>query len=191
MIKINLLPVRAAKKRETAKQQIAIFVGSLVLVLAVAATTYALTIGKIKATKDEISRSQAELQSLKTKIGEIENIKKLQAEVKKKLEVLNQLRKERTGPANRLTALSAASPEKLWLTKYSEKDTSVAIGGVAFSEDLIAQFMRNLQESTEFGNVELVVSEQSDVAGVKAKKFDLTSVLKNKKEEKKAEPAKK
>lgn len=191
MIKINLLPVRAAKKKETAKQQITILVASVVAVLAIALTAYSITMAKTGAVKKEIDSSEQEIQRLKTKIGEIDNIKKLQAEVKKKLDVLNQLRKEKSGPANRLARLSEATPDKLWLTKYAENGASVSISGVAFNEDLIAEFIRNLQASGEFTSVELVVSEQNEMGGVKVKRFDITSILKNVKKEEPAAAQKK
>jgi type IV pilus assembly protein PilN len=191
MIKINLLPVRAAKKKETAKQQITILVASVVAVLAIALTAYSITMAKTGAVKKEIDSSEQEIQRLKTKIGEIDNIKKLQAEVKKKLDVLNQLRKEKSGPANRLARLSEATPDKLWLTKYAENGASVSISGVAFNEDLIAEFIRNLQASGEFTSVELVVSEQNEMGGVKVKRFDITSILKNVKKEEPASAQKK
>jgi type IV pilus assembly protein PilN len=74
--------------------------------------------------------------------------------------------------------LSDAVPDKLWLTKYSEKETNISISGVAYSEDLIADFMRNLMASGDFASVELQVSEQFEVVGVKAKKFELICMLK-------------
>lgn len=178
MIKINLLPVRASKKRETTRQQISILIISIIGVLLVGLSLYSLTLAKISATKDEVSKSEQEIQQLKAKIGQIDNIKKLQAEVKKKLEVLNQLRKEKSGPASRLAKLSDAVPEKLWLTKYSENAGNVSISGIALSEDIIAEFMRNLQSSNDFTNIELQVSEQSEISGTKVKKFDISFVLK-------------
>ncbi|KAF0219010.1 MAG: type IV pilus assembly protein [Geobacteraceae bacterium] len=191
MIKINLLPVRAVKKKETAKQQISILLISVVGVLAIALAIYSVTLAKISAAKDEIARSEQEIQRLKTKIGEINNIKKLQAEVKKKLDVLNQLRKEKTGPASRLAKLSDAVPDKLWLTKYAETGGNVSIAGVAPNEDLIADFMRNLHASGEFINVELMVSEQTVIGGEKLKKFEVTCSLKNVNKEEPATPQKK
>lgn len=178
MIKINLLPVRATKKKETAKQQLLIFAASLVAVLVLAAAAYSMVLFNIKSTKSDIEKSDKEIQRLKSVIGEIDNIKKLQDEVKKKLDVLNRLRQEKTGPAIRLAKLSDAIPEKLWLTRYSESGEAVSIGGIAFNEDLIAAFLRNLQASGEFDNVELQVSEQVELSGVKAKKFDISCVLK-------------
>jgi len=181
MIKINLLPLRASKKKETVRQQLSILALSIVGVLLVGLGVYAVLLGKISSTKAQIETSEREISSLKTKIGAINNIKKLQADVKKKLDVLNQLRREKSGPAARLAALSDAVPEKLWLTRYTESSGSVAVSGMAVNEELIAQFMKNLQASGAFTGVELQVSEQTETAGLKAKRFDLVFQIKERK----------
>jgi len=178
MIRINLLPYRASKKKETATQQLAIMGVVLVIALTAFGAAYAITVGKISTTKEEITRSEAELATLKKRIGEINNLKKLQAEVQKKLDTLAQLRKEKTGPASRLARISDIVPEKMWLTRYQENGLNVSISGLAYSEELIAEFMRSIQASSEFGNVELQVSEQQEINGVKLKKFDLSCGIK-------------
>jgi len=180
MIRINLLPVRAAKKKESVRQQISILFFAIIGMLAAFAMIYFVTLAKISAANDEISKSENEIKALKEKIGQIENIKKFESEVKKKLDILNQLRRDKTGPATRLAKLSDAVPDKLWLTKYAENGANTSLGGIALNEDLIAEFMRNLQASGEFTNVELVVSEQAEVSGAKFKKFEINCALKPK-----------
>jgi type IV pilus assembly protein PilN len=179
MIKINLLPVRAAQKKESARQQISILLLSMTAVLVIAFGIYSVTLAKISTAQEEIGKSEQEIKRLKEKIGEIDNIKKFQAEVKKKLDILNQLRRDKTGPATRLAKLSDAVPDKLWLTKYAETGGNVSLAGVAFNEDLIAAFMRNLQASNAFTNVELLVSEQLEISGIKAKKFEISCIMKS------------
>jgi type IV pilus assembly protein PilN len=192
MIRINLLPYRVSKKKEAAQQQLTILSAIIVVALMAMGAIYIITAGKLKATKSEITRSENELADLKKKIGEIDNLKKLQADVQKKLDILNQLRKEKTGPAMRLARLSDIVPEKMWLTKYQESGAAVAISGFSYSEDNIADFMRSIQSSSEFMNVELQVSEQQELNGVKLKKFDISCVLKvgKKEETPKADPTK-
>lgn len=179
MIKINLLPVRAAQKKESARQQISILLLSMTAVLVIAFGIYSVTLAKISTAQEEIGKSEQEIKRLKEKIGEIDNIKKFQAEVKKKLDILNQLRRDKTGPATRLAKLSDAVPDKLWLTKYAETGGNVSLAGVAVNEDLIAAFMRNLQASNAFTNVELLVSEQLEISGIKAKKFEISCIMKS------------
>lgn len=177
MIKINLLPVRAAKKKETAVQQIAIFCFGIILVLAIIATMYIVKRLQISDTKNDITTANNKINELKSKIGKLEELKTLKAQVKKKLDVLEQLRKNKTGPAHRLSTLSDISPDQLWLTGYSESGESIKITGLAFSEDLIAAFMRSLETSPDYAGVELIVSEQSETAGTKLKKFEIACKL--------------
>jgi len=191
MIRINLLPYRASKKKESANQQLVIMAATILLVLAAVGAIYYVTVEKISTAKQEITRSESELANLKKKIGEIDNLKKLQAEVRRKLDILNQLRKEKTGPANRLARLSDIVPDRLWLTRYQESGLRVSVSGLAYNEELIAEFMRRIESSQEFGNVELQVSEQQEISGVKLKKFDLSFEIKvNTPEEPKKEAGK-
>lgn len=178
MIKINLLPVRAAKKKETAIQQISVFCVSLLVVLVVIAALYGLKLGQISSAKDDISAANNKINELKAKIGKLEELKKFKEQVKKKLDVLAQLRKNKTGPAQRLATLSDITPDKLWLTSYAESGDNVKLNGIALTEDLIAQFMRNIQSSSDYSGVELLVSEQRDYSGTKVKAFELSFKLK-------------
>jgi len=191
MIKINLLPVRAAKKKESTRQQLSILSLSIVAVMVICLGIYSVTLAKIKTAEDEISKSEQEIETLKKKIGEINNIKKLQEEVKKKLDILDQLRRNKTGPASRLADLSDAVPEKVWLNKYTENGGSISLAGTAFNEELIAELMRNLQASNNFTNVDLLVSEQTDIKGLKAKRFEISCALKTQKVVESAPPQKK
>lgn len=173
MIRINLLPVRAAKRKETVRQQVVILLGTLAIVFLIAFLVYSYLLVKISSTKEEISRSEQEIVELKAKIGKIKDLEKLKSDVQKKLDVLTRLRTEKTGPVQRLRTLSQSAPEKLWLTSYSESGSAITINGVSFNEDLIASFMKSIEASTDFEKVELVVSEQAEMAGMKLKKFEL------------------
>jgi type IV pilus assembly protein PilN len=185
------LPYRASKKKEAASQQLIVMAVAIILALGIAGAAYWITLGKISTTKDEIAKSESELTELKKKIGEIDNLKKLQAAVQKKLDILNQLRKEKTGPATRLARLSDIVPEKMWLTSYQEVGSKISISGLAYSEELIADFMRSIQASDEFSEVDLQGSEQQESSGIKLKKFNLTCSIKaGKKEEPKKETPK-
>lgn len=179
MIKINLLPVRAAKKKETAIQQIAI-AGVVVVVIALIVTSlYVVKRVQVAAAKDDITSANNKINELKTKIGKLEELKTLKEQVKKKLDVLSQLRKNKTGPAQRLASLSDLTPDQLWLTSYSESGPDVKISGIASIEELIAQFMKALEASDDFMAVELLVSEQTMVGEKKLKKFDIAMKLRS------------
>ncbi|HEY4745129.1 MAG TPA: PilN domain-containing protein [Desulfuromonadaceae bacterium] len=177
MIKINLLPLRAARKKETAVQQIAIFCISLLLVAVVVASMYVVKRIQIATTQSEIAVANNRINELKAKIGKLEELKALKEQVRKKLDVLAQLRKNKTGPAHRLATLSDNTPDQLWLTGYSESGPAIRITGMATSEELIAAFMRNLEASADYMGVELIVSEQTESGGAKLKRFELSCKL--------------
>lgn len=177
MIRINLLLTKGAKHRESVKKQIIILVLFLVITLLLIGGAYGYLLGRIHFAKTAITQAESEIVQLKAKIGQIDNLKKLKEEVRKKLDVLNRLRAGKSGPVKRMAVLSDAVPERLWLTKYAETGESVSIGGVAYTEELIADFMRKLELSREFSQVELLVSEQIIISDVKAKRFDLSCKL--------------
>ncbi|NVN97153.1 PilN domain-containing protein [Candidatus Nomurabacteria bacterium] len=179
MIKINLLPVRASKKKETAIQQIIVLCVSVSIVAVVVFVLYGVKLGQISSTKNDISTSNIKINELKTKIGKLEELKKFKEQVKKKLDLLTQLRKNKSGPAQRLATLSDITPDKLWITSYAENNESVKLVGLAASEDLIAQYMRSIQASNDYTGVELIVSEQREISGVKLKNFELSFKLKS------------
>jgi len=177
MIKINLLPVRAAEKKAMAVQQIALFFAGVIVVLAAALMLYGVQRLRISDTKRDISAANEEINSLKAQIGELEKLERIKEEVRSKLNILNQLRKNKIGPAQRLATLSTIAPEQLWLTGYSESGFDIKISGLAFNEELIANFMRALEASPDYMNVVLVVSEQAERQGNKLKRFEIRCTL--------------
>jgi type IV pilus assembly protein PilN len=177
MIKINLLPVRSSKKKETAIQELAIAGVVIVLIALIVTSLYVFKRVQVATANENIASANTKISELKAKIGKLEELKTLKEQVRKKLDVLIQLRKNKTGPAQRLATLSDLAPEQLWLTNYSEAGQDVKISGIASNEDLIAQFMKSLEASSDFMAVELVVSEQTVVAETKLKKFDITMKL--------------
>jgi type IV pilus assembly protein PilN len=172
------LPVRAAKKKESAVQQVTIFCVSLLLMAAVVMCLYLVKRVQVSSAENDITSANARIMELKKKIGKLEELKTLKDQVKKKLDVLVQLRKNKTGPAERLSTLSDITPEQLWLTGYTENGSDIRLSGIAYTEELIATFMRSLEASADYTGVELVVSEQLDSGGTKLKKFELTCKLK-------------
>jgi type IV pilus assembly protein PilN len=174
MITINLLLVRETRHKETVRQEITLLIVFLAVTIVIMGGIQWYLLSVIHFTKNSITKAEEDISQLKSKIGQIENIKKLQADVRKKLDVLKQLRAGKSGPVERLAALSDAVPDKVWLTKYSETGEVISIGGIAYTEELIADFMGKLETSKQYHQVELLVSEQMDLAGIKVKRFDLS-----------------
>jgi type IV pilus assembly protein PilN len=139
--------------------------GVLLLILAFVLSIWAIKLGQIKSTQHDIDVANVRINELTAKIGKLEKLKKLKEQVYTKLSVLSELRTNKTGPAIRLAILSDITPDNLWLNSYKETGDEVKIDGLAFNEELIAEFIRALEASNEYQQVELVVSEQRDVSG--------------------------
>lgn len=144
MVRINLLPVRAVKKRESARQLLAFFA----LVLVAAGALNFLWYESLSSTRDRnaqrIAATEAEIAQLEAKIGEVNTLNARRAEVERKLKILEQLRKGRSGPVRMLDALLTATPKKVWLGKFTEKAGQVQVEGSALSHEDVADFMRQL-----------------------------------------------
>ncbi|MBE9529609.1 MAG: fimbrial protein, partial [Proteobacteria bacterium] len=91
MIRINLLPVRAAKKKESVRFQYT--VAGLVTFLALAASlaVYFTARSEASVVAGQISSGQQELTQLKKKIGELSKIKKQKKVVEEKLKIIKNL----------------------------------------------------------------------------------------------------
>ncbi|WP_164009979.1 PilN domain-containing protein [Pyxidicoccus trucidator] len=144
MIRINLLPVRAVKKREMGRQVLVLFA---VVLLGAAVGNYfwyADRDGELTRQRQGITQTRAKIAELEKVIGEVANINARKAEVEKKLAVLDSLRKGRNGPVRMLDALASAMPKKVWIKSFAETSNAVSIDGAAVSHDEVAEFMRGL-----------------------------------------------
>ncbi|MBE0596253.1 MAG: PilN domain-containing protein [Desulfuromonadales bacterium] len=173
MIRINLLPVKAAQKKEKLRGQMILLAASLVLSLVCFGAVYTVILSKVSGERDEIARLEQEANRLKKAIGEVGQVKKLQEELQGKLDVLAQLKAGKSGPVHYLDQLSQALPERTWLTGFKETAGSVSITGIGFREESIADFMRSLDASGFYKGVELQVIERVTQDNTNLHKFEV------------------
>lgn len=173
MIYINLLPVRAAQKKEKLREQIVVLVLALVLVAGACGAVYAVLLGRISDEQTEIRNKELDIAKLKKSIGEVGRFKKLQDELKGKLEILEKLNAGKTGPVHLLEELSTAVPDKLWIESFKEDGGAITISGVGLNEETIAQFLQKIEESPYYQNIELQVVDQIAKGSIKLHKFNI------------------
>lgn len=174
MIKINLLPVRAAQKKEKLRSQLVIFFLCILLVMIGCGALYAQKMTAISQTKEEIAQIKRQNDALKKKIGQVKDFEKKKNELEQKLEVLKSLKAGKSGPVHLLDELSSSLPDQLWLTKFKESGGGIELSGIADSENTVADFMKRLDGSPYYQNIELKVTEQTQIAGYKMQKFTLS-----------------
>jgi type IV pilus assembly protein PilN len=173
MIEINLLPVRAARKRESLRFQLTLF--SLVLFFVVIIIAYlGWSSGKRESRIDiQLNLVQEDLARLNKEVGEIDELKQRKVKLEQKLAVIKDLDRGRLRAAYILGELSQRTPEKVWIESLDKTGKDLKIAGVALDNETIANFMDVLGKSKYFTGVELEVTEQINRGGLKLMKFSL------------------
>ncbi len=176
MIRINLLPVRTSRKRETALRQILLAAAGAVLVVAGCAYFYFEIDSEIDKLASENKRVEQEIAKLKEVIGQVEEFEQKKAELQKKLDVIGTLKANKTGPVHMLDEIASNIPDKCWLTSLSEVDRKVELSGVAINNEVIADFISKLEASDYFDDLYLVSTSATETKdGLKLKEFSVTA----------------
>jgi len=174
MIRINLLPVKAAQKKEMLKGQLMVIVLVLIVTVGVCGAAYTHIVGAVDDVQVQIDQKKSQIAQLQKAIREVKDFEKRQKDLRAKLNVLEELKTARIGPVYLLDELYKAIPEKLWLTKFKEGSGRAQISGIGASEKTVATFMRNLEESGSFEGVELKVTKQRVQDNIKFQEFQLS-----------------
>lgn len=198
MIRINLLPVREAARRESGRQIVVVF--AALIVLEVVGLWYFQTtkqeeldvlIGKNKATQTKITKLQAKtaaVSDLETKKAELEQQKSVldgliegQGGPVKMLDELGQILTPLDGAEARLAAESKGwnpdwDPKRLWVDTFRETDREVQMSGHARTNEDLAEFLLRLGKSRHFVNTNLKVSEAVTLAALGEAKFVVFSL---------------
>jgi type IV pilus assembly protein PilN len=179
MIRINLLPYREKEKKENLRRQISILSGVMVLVFLILVAIYVYINTSIGGLETKIRTGEAKLVVLNKKVGDIEGFKRDKKDLEQKLGVIASLEGNRLFPVQMLDQLNLILPAKdAWLDKIVETDKDLRIEGMAKDNGTVALFMKNLEKAGFIKSVDLVVSKEKDVAGVKLQQFTLTCVMK-------------
>ncbi len=194
MIRINLLPFRAARKKENIRRQISVFVLSVVCLVLLMGFVFLNLSRTVAALEADMSSKKKELATYAETTKKIEALKKKIAEVRAKLNVIKELESKKTGPVLLLDELSIAVPkEKLWLTDLNEKNGILTLKGTAMDNDTVALFMTNLENAKHIVSVDLQTAKLNNLPKYKLNVVDFVLTCKTyaHKEEAKPETKKK
>jgi type IV pilus assembly protein PilN len=181
MIKINLLPFRTARKKENIRQQVSIFLGLVVLVLSALLFVWNAMSRNIETLNTDIKTVKAELATHEETIRKVEEYKKKLKVVNTKKGVIQKLELERSGPIRIMDAMTqCVVRNRMWLESMEDKDGTLNIQGVAVDNATIARFMKNLDTSKYFKNVDLTSSKQVKIDNkLKFKQFLVNCIAVN------------
>lgn len=154
MIKINLLPVKAAKKKERIMTQF--YVGIIILTLAVVSLGYHYYSQylKIKEVETEITKTDVKIADLREAKKAFDELKKKKLRLENQLAAIEKLDLGRNWFIRVLDKISESVPRnQVWITslKYGGGKgrkgggaNSLSIKGKSYDRDAIAHFMGNL-----------------------------------------------
>jgi len=173
MIRINLIPYRAARQQLQTMQHVSTFFAVVVLaaLLALGAHTFASL--QLADLKEETIAIQKQNDDLKSKIGTIANLANLRSDVERKLKIVDRLQEGRFRSLKTLHAIASVIPENIWLDEISERGGDIDLSGLAESNKAVASFMRKLDKSPLFTNVRLGEISRVMQGGLPVRRFSL------------------
>ena len=177
MIQINLLPVRAERRKEFIRKQLSIAALSIFFAIAVMGLLFFRMQGQLNKTESSLARTNKRIKQLGPVIKKIEAYKKQKAEISKKIAVIIDLDRYRVAPVVVLSDLNQQRPEKLWFTAIKENSRHLTINGVAIDNETIVTFLNNLKESIPLHNSDLTLLRSQNIQKLKLKKFTIDCPL--------------
>lgn len=183
MIRINLLPVKAAKRREQGQRQLLIGVVAVTLTLVGIIVFHGTQVSRINELRDQNAQLTRAIAKLKAEIGDYDVIKLQRDELIRQRDAIRKLQANRAGPVWMMRELSdILTPGKgptfnkeqyeelikrdpsagfnpnwdtrrAWLISYSETDHAVKMRGGAKSDEDVAEFLKRLNQSAFFSDV--------------------------------------
>ncbi|MGM0417731.1 MAG: PilN domain-containing protein [Thermodesulfobacteriota bacterium] len=176
MIRINLLPYRRARKKENIRKQISVYFLSIILIMLILFVFDFSVKSKIDNLNTKIKSAQSELARYQKQAKEVDALKSELSKLDSKIKVIDSLKDGRNFGINilkELTILTVA--ERMWLTSANIKRDSVNFNGFALDDKTVADFMRNLEKSQYFFDIDLKNVTKADMKNTEVRKFIINS----------------
>ncbi len=192
MIRINLLPYRAAQKKENIRRQISIFVLAVIMVVGILVYYNMSLNSDIDALNTQIKNTKSMLAQVEKQAKEVDEIKKAFDRLKQKTDVIKNLETNRKIAVQLLDSMTTLVAEKvsvspseapadsdtkpvkrLWFTNFQENRNQIELQGIALDNKTIADFMSRLEASDLFMNVNLKTIKQQKINELNLKIFEI------------------
>ena len=179
MIRINLLPVREARKKADL-QQLGLMLGLTAGgAIALVILFHLSLLHQISSSHGRVDQMKQQIDAFKPQLAQVEQFRAKKADIERKLGVIHDLDRSRSGPVHVLDELSSHTPERLWLTSVEAVPSGITLLGMSLDTEVVATFMKSLEDSPYFQDVELRSTELTDQQGLKLSKFEVHASLKN------------
>ncbi|HXK23041.1 MAG TPA: PilN domain-containing protein [Myxococcota bacterium] len=175
MIRINLLPVREARRAANMRKQgmLLVFAAGAGVVICLLISTW--MAARIAHERSLVTAREAELKKLEATMNEVKKFQAEQQEIEQKLAIIDQIEAARMGPVKIMDELATRIPQRVWLTKMVEKGGTLELEGRSIDAEVVADFVVALEESPMLSNVDLQETTLEEVEGLKLSDFKLTA----------------
>lgn len=201
MIRINLLPVKKARRRSEGRAQLVLFAALLVVECLILAGLYFNVANQADELQQKVEQNQREVEEAEREHQSAQLLEQKQAEQQKQVEILRELEQLRTGPVRLLDELQAIlSPprneaerhararmnwnvewdtRRLWLESWSEKGGEFKMAGTALNADDVAEFLERLASARYFDAIllDFVKAKPRTDSSVDLVEFSITGKL--------------
>lgn len=173
MLRINLLPTRAKRKKQTAYAQLAVGGSILVATLVGCMFVNRASENKFRRKQAEIADLNDKIERLKSVIAEVEQFKEKRRDLESKIQTIKDLNSQRSGPVKLMEEFTYVLPNKVWITGYKETNKQLVLEGFSVDGPSVSDFVDNLRNSKFFFNIQLQYVQQGNSAGQKANQFTI------------------
>lgn len=205
MIRINLLPIRKVKRAEASQRQFVYMGMAILATVVGVVFLHLQADGQLEDIRRKNTILTAEVARLKQEIGDYDKIRGQREELLRQRKTIQALDAGRTGPVYLLREMSEIlspgkgptfdrvtyeetlrrdpnagfnaswDPRRVWMEGYAEDQKHVRIRGSAKSNEDVAEFLKRLNSSVFFGNVNLDSTTQVSGHGIKFVNFGLSA----------------
>jgi len=159
MPRINLLPIKAAQRQVTARNEMFAMAGLVVAAFGSLFLWYTNVEVDIGSVRDKIRALDADIGKLTEEVKKVEDLQKKEKKVQKKLGVIKKLYSNRAGPARMLheiATIMTTESKRVWLTHLAHKGNGeLALKGGAMDHEDISEFQLALERRETFHKVRL------------------------------------
>jgi len=155
MIEINLLPVREARRAADIRQQVMQLAFMLLIVGGGIGFAHSEMNEKILIANARVAQMQRDIDQFKPQLEQVAAFRKKKAKLEKKIDVIDELDRARSGPVRVMSELAMRTPERLWLKSVKTSGGTIQLKGLSLDNELVALFLRGLSDSEYFESVDL------------------------------------
>ncbi len=172
-VRINLLPWREERRKQK-QLEFNILMGVAVAIAGLTVYGVYMKFEQDIAVQNERNQYlQNEIAQLKKAEEELKELEKIQAGLISRMDVIRRLQASRPEMVRAFDSLVRLLPEDLYLSSMAISGVQLELKGIAVSNNIVSEFMRNLGDSVWFEEPELTLIKNEDLNNNRVSVFEL------------------